>query len=341
MSHALVILCGGKSTRIGTDKALLPFGDCCLIEYLVRKFQPDFPKIYLSVQQKNDYAHLNLPVTTIGDIYGNAGPLSGIFSALSMISEERAFFISVDTPFVEPTLGLYLLSQPQEHPIWAIERANDQLETLSAVYSKSCIPQVGKAMLFHQYSFNRLHEKCNAGYIPEEELANICPVPLNEQFFNINTRTHYYHALKLLSERGELFDEDSNPELPATGNIVSFIPVVSLVGDSIIDKKTFCIQLLEALKKDGIKAAIFDSEKDFSNITNVDLILTCDLEDEDCFKIELLSSELNETLLHPLSGLVAIASDFGYKCEEVPCFDFRKPKSLLGFLKTLIRDYSH
>ena len=54
MSHALVILCGGKSTRIGTDKALLPFGDCCLIEYLVRKFQPDFPKIYLSVQQKND-----------------------------------------------------------------------------------------------------------------------------------------------------------------------------------------------------------------------------------------------------------------------------------------------
>lgn len=183
MSHALVILCGGKSTRIGTDKALLPFGDCCLIEYLVRKFQPDFPKIYLSVQQKNDYAHLNLPVTTIGDIYGNAGPLSGIFSALSMISEERAFFISVDTPFVEPALGLYLLSQPQEHPIWAIERANDQLETLSAVYSKSCIPQVGKAMLFHQYSFNRLHEKCNAGYIPEDELAKVCPVPLNEQFF--------------------------------------------------------------------------------------------------------------------------------------------------------------
>lgn len=44
MSHALVILCGGKSTRIGTDKALLPFGDCCLIEYLVRKFQPDFRK---------------------------------------------------------------------------------------------------------------------------------------------------------------------------------------------------------------------------------------------------------------------------------------------------------
>lgn len=51
-------------------------------------------------------------------------------------------------------------------------------------------------------------------------------------------------------------------------------------------KRPFCIQLLEALKKDGIKAAIFVQKKDFSNITNVDLILTCDLEDEDCFKIE-------------------------------------------------------
>ena len=88
-------------------KALLPFGDCCLIEYLVRKFQPDFPKIYLSVQQKNDYAHLNLPVTTIGDIYGNAGPLSGIFSALSMISEERAFFISVDTGCVNVSVSSF------------------------------------------------------------------------------------------------------------------------------------------------------------------------------------------------------------------------------------------
>ena len=45
MENALVILCGGNSTRMGTDKALLPFGDTCLIEYLVRKFQPYFSRI--------------------------------------------------------------------------------------------------------------------------------------------------------------------------------------------------------------------------------------------------------------------------------------------------------
>ena len=111
MENALVILCGGNSTRMGTDKALLPFGDTCLIEYLVRKFQPYFSRIYLSVKIKGDYSHLKLPVTEIPDIYPNQGPMSGIFSGLSMIDEECAFFMSVDTPFLEPKTGLALLSE--------------------------------------------------------------------------------------------------------------------------------------------------------------------------------------------------------------------------------------
>ena len=45
MNHALIILCGGGSTRMGTDKALLPFGEVSLLEYLVNKYKPHFSHI--------------------------------------------------------------------------------------------------------------------------------------------------------------------------------------------------------------------------------------------------------------------------------------------------------
>ena len=44
MTHALVLLCGGLSTRMGTNKAFLPFGEYTLIEYQVRRFRPNFEK---------------------------------------------------------------------------------------------------------------------------------------------------------------------------------------------------------------------------------------------------------------------------------------------------------
>ena len=59
MNHALIILCGGGSTRMGTDKALLPFGEVSLLEYLVNKYKPHFSHIYLSVKKPGEYT----PVT--------------------------------------------------------------------------------------------------------------------------------------------------------------------------------------------------------------------------------------------------------------------------------------
>ena len=110
MNHALIILCGGGSTRMGTDKALLPFGKVSLLEYLVNKYKPHFSHIYLSVKKPGEYTHLSLPVTEIADLYMNAGPMSGVFSGLSMMDEDQAFILPIDTPFLEPEVGLQLTS---------------------------------------------------------------------------------------------------------------------------------------------------------------------------------------------------------------------------------------
>lgn len=200
MENALVILCGGDSSRMGSDKSLLPFGNCCLIEYLVHKFEPYFPKIYLSVKQKGIYSHLHLNVREISDIYLNAGPLAGVFSTLSMIDEEKAFYISIDTPFVNPELGANLLERSESYDICTIKHRNEDIkEVLSAVYSKSCITKLGKCLLLRQYSLENAQNKCKTLCIPEEELERKFSPSFDIQFFNLDTRSSYYQALKHLA----------------------------------------------------------------------------------------------------------------------------------------------
>ena len=208
MEHALVILCGGNSSRMGTDKVLLPFGEECLITYIVKKYRPYFSKIYLSVRKKGDYTHLKLPITEIADIYQNAGPMSGVFSGLSMIDEDAAFFMSVDTPFLEPKTAIALLDSLEDADICMIKGSADVYETSTAAYSKNCTAAVGKCLLLHQFTFEKLREKCQTKYLSETELLKVIatsePVPadikgfpaLTDQYFSLDTRADYYEALR-------------------------------------------------------------------------------------------------------------------------------------------------
>ena len=92
MTKALVILCGGLSTRMGSDKAFLPFGHTSLINYQIERFRPFFSKIYLSVPKQEerpvDYEG-RCGVPAIEDKYSQIGPMGGLYSALSSVPEDK------------------------------------------------------------------------------------------------------------------------------------------------------------------------------------------------------------------------------------------------------------
>ena len=109
MSYALVLLCGGLSTRMGTNKAFLPFGEYTLMEYQVRRFRPNFEKIYLSVPKMTDFwmqLAARLDCTAIPDCVEKIGPLGGLYSCLSAVTEELLFFTPVDAPFTGTNAAL-------------------------------------------------------------------------------------------------------------------------------------------------------------------------------------------------------------------------------------------
>ena len=350
MENALVILCGGNSTRMGTDKALLPFGDSCLIEYLVKKFQPYFS----SVKIKGDYAHLKLPVTEISDIYPNQGPMSGIFSGLSMIDEDCAFFMSVDTPFLEPKTGLALLSELGDADICTLEGKASYLETATAAYSKNCITTIGKCLLLHQLTFNTLREKCSTKYVTESSIAASAPTPIDIQYYNLDTRDNYYHALRILSGLDhpnssqaliEYF-KDTRDLFLHTTPVISFVAKPGTIMTPLIES------LLPLLEREGLKVVHLikeDSSVVFKNVyfeptlenlssslSGADLVLTENFGADAPNKIEILRKDWSETPLCEEKDLIAVFADFSYHPKtSLPVFDLGKLKNIATFL----RDY--
>jgi len=75
-----IILSGGKSSRMGSDKALLTVGDETIIERITDLMKSIFSDVHIVTNTPEDYKFLNIPLYE--DIFKNKGPLSGIHSGL-------------------------------------------------------------------------------------------------------------------------------------------------------------------------------------------------------------------------------------------------------------------
>ena len=111
MSYALVLLCVGLSTRMGTNKAFLPFGEYTLIEYQVRRFRPYFEKnIFIRSEMARVSGCILLPdwiALAIPDrVEKNSIGAGRTYSCLSAVTEELLFFTPVDAPFTSTNAAL-------------------------------------------------------------------------------------------------------------------------------------------------------------------------------------------------------------------------------------------
>ena len=253
MTHALVLLCGGLSTRMGTNKAFLPFGEYTLMEYQVRRFRPNFEKIYLSVPKMTDFwmqlaARLNC--TAIPDCVEKIGPLGGLYSCLSAVTEELLFFTPVDAPFTSTnaaiticqTLEQAIETNPSKYAC-VLKHPTRGMQPLSAAYAKTCLPVIEHMIQAENYRLRQL-------LTPEHTVISDILVP-QEHFYNMNDMPSYYHALQMLAEKQPaLFPPDfiSQTDQP--------IPYVSFSAKSGTGKTTYLEKLVACLKEKGLRIAL-------------------------------------------------------------------------------------
>lgn len=252
MSYALVILCGGLSTRMGCDKAFLPFGTSSLLNYQVERFRPYFEHIYVSVpahdERPIDYTSL-CGCPSIEDEYSNIGPIGGLYSCMRAIDEDILFFSSVDAPFTSPQLAVSLcekLSSADSEDLCmsSIQNPSGQIQPLFTAYSKKCLPYIQNQIAQQNY---RLRELFTEGrYLIHDEFLP------TEQFFNMNNPTTYYYALhELAKKKPGAFPPDFSTKASK-----QFAPVLSFTAKSGTGKTTFLEKLLPMLKQQNIRIAV-------------------------------------------------------------------------------------
>lgn len=254
--RTLVILCGGRSTRMGSDKTFLPFGSQSLLRYQLERFRPYFSQIFLSVPKHSsrpfDYEDY-CGCRSIEDIYENIGPMGGLYSCMQALNEDILFFTSVDAPFTDPELAGEMTDQLRANPhaqICSIRSPKGQLQPLFAAYRRTCLPRLQELITARNYRLRELFD-------PAHTLVLDRFLP-PEQFFNMNDPASYYYALhKLALRQPGVFPADFNQSFAGTPASDSpSIPVLSFTAKSGTGKTTFLEKLLPLLKKQGLRIAV-------------------------------------------------------------------------------------
>lgn len=188
-----VILAGGKSSRMGTNKSFLKLGNQTIIERIAELMKSIFTDVIIITNKPDEYEFLNLPLYE--DIYKWKGPLAGIHSALTHSTTEKIFVLSCDVPLMTKEMIQYLVEYKSEKQVVFCEAAGYH-QPLVGVYSKEILSEVEKFLTESELSDKSLHQFLK---IIEPEIIH--PEKLSfykdEIFFNVNRPEDYKQILKL------------------------------------------------------------------------------------------------------------------------------------------------
>jgi len=134
-----ILFAGGKSSRMGEDKALLPFENYnTLSEFQYQKLKQWFNEVYIS-SKTNKFP---FPAKVIKDNYSESSPLIGLISVFEQLESEAVFILSVDAPLINKKVVKKLWdaykNESKVHAI--IAQSPSGFQPLCGIYRKSILP---------------------------------------------------------------------------------------------------------------------------------------------------------------------------------------------------------
>ncbi|MEN8727466.1 MAG: molybdenum cofactor guanylyltransferase MobA [Sulfurovum sp.] len=179
-----IIFAGGKSSRMGEDKALLPFGNYpTLTEFQQAKLNTMFDRVYISAKENK----FDFDCMVIEDIYKENSPLVGIISIFETLKVEEVFILSVDAPFVNRDTIEKILEHNESRLDVIVAQSPSGVQPLCGLYRKSILPLAYAQLEKNNHRLGDLLRLANTLFVKFDK---------DTPFTNLNHPEEYQKALK-------------------------------------------------------------------------------------------------------------------------------------------------
>ncbi len=180
------IFAGGKSSRMGRDKALLSFGGfSTLSEYQYNRLSKIFKRVYISAKSNK----FNFKANIIEDNYKTSSPLVALISIFENLDIDEVFILSVDAPFISKEIIEKLYSEANSSSNIVVASSTNGLEPLCGIYRRDILDLAKEFLKVDNHRLNSLIKLSN---------HQIVKFNLTKEFINLNREEDYKKAISTL-----------------------------------------------------------------------------------------------------------------------------------------------
>lgn len=191
-----IVLAGGKSTRMGTDKAVLDLGGKKLTEIVVETIGAVVDEVVVVTNSPERFTGLSARLTS--DVEPGGGPLGGILSGLLISEQWHNLVVACDMPFLNVDLLRFMQQQADGYDV-VIPHLGDLFEPLHAIYSKACVEPIRALLRQQNLRITDFLGEVRVRYIDKTEIDQFDPSHLS--FFNINRPEDLERAREEIARR--------------------------------------------------------------------------------------------------------------------------------------------
>ena len=192
-----IILAGGKSSRMGTDKGLLQLCGKHIVGYAIEALSGICNRIIIS---STSDAYQSLGYEVIADEIPGIGPMGGVYSALKESKTEKNLILSCDLPFVSKELLEHILSHGEGYQVAVPWQGNQHYEPLCGFYDLSILDKLGEFIREGNYKLPDLFDEISINKLIINDRLSFYHENL---FLNVNSKHDLQMAEKLIKSGGK------------------------------------------------------------------------------------------------------------------------------------------